>query len=46
MNRIKEPILVIDDDQSILAVISTMLSVIGFDNIINATKTVKYLFTK
>jgi putative nucleotidyltransferase with HDIG domain len=38
MTRIKEPILVIDDDQSILSVISTMLSVIGFDNIINATK--------
>ncbi|HLD90994.1 MAG TPA: HD domain-containing phosphohydrolase [Patescibacteria group bacterium] len=41
MTRIKEPILVIDDDQSILAVISTMLSVIGFDNIINATKGVE-----
>lgn len=36
MDRRKEPILIIDDDQSLLDVMSTMLSVIGFDTIVTA----------
>lgn len=38
MAHIKEPVLIVDDDRSVLDVLSAMLSVIGFDNIIVAVK--------